>query len=169
MNRKITLAVAALLATSTLAFAAGETIALQDVTPEMFVNTAASSNAFEIRSSELALDKGGKAEVTAFAQQMIDDHTKAGDALKAAAGDAAVPAEMDPRHQEMVKQLEGAEGDDFDRIYTEMQAAAHAEAVALFSAYSQHGTDEALKSFAAETLPTLETHRSHVEEIVAME
>ena len=43
-----------------------------------------------------------------------------------------------------------------------MQQSAHDEAVKLFSKYSKNGDNAALKSFAQETLPTLQDHKKHI-------
>ena len=67
----------------------------------------------------------------------------------------------------MLKLLEGAQGQDFDMLYVDMQAGAHMEAVALFDTYSKPGDDAALTSFAKQTLPTLEMRLMHVKELVA--
>jgi putative membrane protein len=48
-----------------------------------------------------------------------------------------------------------------------MQADAHKEAVALFSAYANSGDDPALKEFAKATLPVLQMHEKHVKDLQA--
>lgn len=165
-----TLLITAILAAApSLALAAPQTIAVMDVAPESFVATAASSNAFEIRSSELAAQKATQPALKAFATQMIADHKAAAEGLKAAAAGLSVPEALAPKHAAMIGLLEGADGAAFDMIYTDMQAGAHAEAVTLFSAFSAHGSEPALKAFAAKTLPTLETHKMHIDQIVAVE
>lgn len=167
MNRMISAATLAFALAAAPALAAPETTAVMDMPPPMFVAMVASSNAFEIRSSQLAEERAQSPEVKDFAAQMIADHTRAGEALATAAGEVPVPADLAPRHREMLAVLEQAQGPDFERIYIEMQAGAHAEAVSLFSAYAQHGTDPELQAFAAETLPTLEAHRSEVSALVS--
>src|SRR5256714_14775513 len=47
-----------------------------------FANSVASATAFEIQSSQLAQKNAKSAEVKAFADQMIADHTKAAGELK---------------------------------------------------------------------------------------
>jgi putative membrane protein len=47
-----------------------------------FVTKAALGNQFEIRSSEIALDKAYSPNVKDFAQMMIKDHSQAGENLK---------------------------------------------------------------------------------------
>lgn len=152
---------AALLAASPAAFA-------QTVTATDFATRATVSNTFEIESSRLALQKSQKAEVKAFAQQMITDHTKAGTEMQAAlAADqiTAPPAALDAPHQQKLQKLQGASGAAFDDAYVAEQKLAHDEAVTLFSTYAQGGEPGALKTFAAKTLPTLKQHQDHVKHL----
>src|SRR5690242_19594464 len=58
--------------------------------PQQFATKAGAAGLFEIQSSQLALTKLQNADIKAFAQMMIDDHTKAGSALKAEAGTQGV-------------------------------------------------------------------------------
>ena len=67
-------------------------------------------------------------------------------------------AMIDARHADMLNQLASVSGRRFDRLYGRMQVAAHQEAVALFAAYAQTGTDPALRAFAQSALPALEHH-----------
>lgn len=138
-------------------------------TPD-FVKTVMSSNEFEIQSSQMADKKASSADVKQFAVQMIKDHTKAGADLKAALEKSKMtpPAAMlAPKHEAMLKQLESADGKDFEMLYIDMQADAHKEAVSLFQTYAGSGDDKAVKSFAEKTLPTLEMHKMHVMKLVA--
>lgn len=136
--------------------------------PQDFADKAGVANMFEIESSKVALEKATSDDVKNFAQKMIDDHTKAGDDMKAAAdsqGGITVPTELDDAHQQMLDQLNNASGDDFDQTYIQMQTDAHKQAVALFDAYSKNGEDGALKDFAAKTLPTLQQHYDMVQQL----
>lgn len=133
--------------------------------PAEFATMASISNLFEIETSTVAIEKAESAEVKAFAEQMIADHTKAAQEMAAAASEEGLtPAtELDERHQQMLDDLENLEGAEFDAAYIEAQVAAHDEAVALFEGYSTSGANGALKEFAAATLPTLKQHQEHVE------
>lgn len=131
---------------------------------EQFVTTAAISNMFEIQSSMMAKSMADSADVKAFAEQMIVDHTKAGEDLKKAAG-GRVPDTLDDKHQSMIDQLNNAHGAAFDKSYVDMQVNAHKEAVALFTNYSQSGDNATLKDFAAKTLPILQQHYDRIQEI----
>jgi putative membrane protein len=168
MLKALLLGVSLLGATAAFAQTATETPAAAapaEVTnPQQFADMASSSNMFEIESSRIALEKASSEEVKTFAQHMIDDHTKAGEDMKAAAqSDGITPAEaLQPAHQAKLDELSGMEGEAFDQAYLSAQVAAHDEAVALFEGFSANGEDSALKAFAANTLPTLQQHREEV-------
>ena len=127
-----------------------------------FVTKAASGGTFEVLSSKMAAEKATKAECKALAEKLIADHSKANDALKAAAGKAgiAVPATLARHHEKMLADLKAAK--DFDAAYLDAQLKAHVEAVDLFTAASTSVKDPGLRDFAAKTLPTLKMHLDHV-------
>jgi putative membrane protein len=135
--------------------------------PQAFADLAASSNMFEVESSQLALERATSDDVKAFAEHMIEDHTAAGEKMKAAAANDGVtpPAAMAEKEQAQLKQLQAAEGDAFDPAYVAAQTTAHDEAVALFEEFSTQGEDSALRGFAGETLPTLQEHQAMVRKL----
>lgn len=136
--------------------------------PQDFVNEAASGGMFEVKSSELALQRSKSDEVKAFAQMMIDDHTKANDELKtiATAKKLNVPAEPAGKAAEHLKAVTDASDADFDTVYLQHQAAAHADTIRLFAAMAGDKTDAELADFAGKTLPTLNKHAEHVVALV---
>ncbi|SEP70210.1 putative membrane protein [Faunimonas pinastri] len=136
------------------------------MTAQKFVDMAGPSNQFEIDSSQSALEKAKSPELKQFAQQMITDHGKAADdmqmALQSEQGVTA-PSGLDKKHQQELDQVNSAK--NFDKAYTTAQVKAHKEAVALFTQYSESGEDGALKTFAAQTLPTLKMHYKMIQDI----
>jgi putative membrane protein len=127
--------------------------------PQEFAMMAAQANLLEIESSRMALEMSKQDAVRAYAQKMIDDHTKAGKEMEqAASADKVVdvPKKLDAGHQAMLDALKGATGEDFDRAYAQMQLEAHEQAVQLFTRYS--GQQGALAEFAKKTLPALQEH-----------
>lgn len=60
---------------------ADTSIAVMQFDKATWVKTVAGANFFEIESSKIALEKSSSEDVKKFAQQMIDDHTKAGEKL----------------------------------------------------------------------------------------
>jgi putative membrane protein len=135
------------------------------------VNTAGVAGMFEIESSNIAIQKAKNGEVKSFAERMIADHTKAAEELKITAQSTpekfAVPDKLDAKHQKLVDELDGAASDKFDAAYVRLQTDAHKEAVKLFESYAKQGDNEALKAFAAKTLPTLKDHYQMIQKIAA--
>lgn len=124
-----------------------------------FVKLVAISDMFEIQSSKLAQTKADEFSKT-FAAQMITDHTKTTEELKALAPKAGVelPTAMDSAHQGKIERLQGLMGVDFDREYDTMQVDAHKDAISLFERYADGGENAELKAWAAKTLPHLKHH-----------
>lgn len=137
--------------------------------PQDFTTKVAIANMFEIETSKLALKMGTRADVKTFAKQMVDDHTKAGVAFKKVlATDTTVtaPKTLDDDHQKKLDDLKAMKaGDDFDSAYISAQKDAHSDAVSLFDNYSKNGTDTALKQFATDTLPTLQSHKDMIDKM----
>jgi putative membrane protein len=128
--------------------------------PQDFANKAGPAGLFEIQSSQLALKMSQSADIKGFAQKMIDDHTKAADDLKAAAGNdgVTVPTTLDADGTTNLQKLQGAKAGDFDALYVQMQTDAHIAAVGLYAGYAQGGQAGAIKDHATKTLPALKMH-----------
>ena len=141
-------------------------------TSQDFVKKTAIGNSFEIESSKVALDKSNSDSVKKFAQHMIDDHSKAGENFKTAVSNsrvdvATIPAELDAKHQALLDKLNSESGAQFDKDYIKAQKDAHKETVALFQSYAAKGDDASLKTFAKNTLPTLEEHKKETASLTA--
>jgi putative membrane protein len=145
--------------------AAAPAMPMQNVNAAEFVNKAANSNMFEIQSSQLALEKTQNDRIRNFAQRMVQDHTQAGDRMKAAAQGQTVPTSLDQEHAQMLQQLQQASGASFERSYVQMQYDGHQKAVALFESYGQSGDNPQLKQFAEQTVPTLREHLQMITQI----
>jgi putative membrane protein len=134
-----------------------------------FVNAAGQAGLAEIETSKLALEHSTNPDVKTFAQMMIDDHTKAGEALKAAAAAAALapPSDtLDETHMRLVNDLtQDKPGESFDADYMHMQVDAHNDAVKLFGDYVKNGKVPQVQSFAEATLPTLEMHKTRADSV----
>jgi len=139
------------------------TAAAAKVDAATFVTMATSSNMLEIQSSEMALQRASSEDVKSFANQMIQDHTKASQEMAAVLQKKgmAMPADLDPKHKQMLQELADNNA-NFDAAYVQLQQAAHEEAVGLFTSYSNNPDDQDLGAFAQKTLPTLKMHLEHV-------
>jgi putative membrane protein len=84
-----------------------------------FVNDLAVAGMAEVELGRMATQLAGSAEVKTFGQMMIDEHTAAGDKLKAVASqyNIAVPIAVDEKHADLRDKLAKLRGADFDREY----------------------------------------------------
>jgi putative membrane protein len=133
-----------------------------------FVTKVAMSDMFEIQASRLAARRGGNAQIKAFANQMIHDHTASSAALRTAIhGDAnlPLPTALDDAHKHMLDDLTNASAADFDQKYIDQQTHAHQDALDLLTNYGQHGDNDALKTFASTVQPTVQHHLDMVKDL----
>ncbi|RRH95274.1 DUF4142 domain-containing protein [Mesorhizobium tamadayense] len=179
MRTLLTVAAVALLAGAPAALAqsnepdaVGPMVTEDKVDTQTFVAAVPNANEFEIQSSKLAEEKSASADVKAFAKQMIADHTKVAEDFKGALSQGQTTASvksagpsLQPKEQQLLGELKGASGKDFDQQYIKMQNDAHKDAVALFSTYAKSGDDPAMKEFAKKTLPALKMHEKHAKEL----
>jgi putative membrane protein len=84
-----------------------------------FVNDVSIANMAEVELGRLAVERSTNAEVKKFGQMMIDDHTKAGDKLKAVASahNIPIPTDLDSKHRDLRDELAKLSGPAFDREY----------------------------------------------------
>jgi len=125
-----------------------------------FMMKAAQSDVAEIQGGQMAKEKAASDAVKKFADQMVTDHTKTSDQMKAMAQSrsVALPTTPSAKDQKDMKKMATITGTDFDRAYMASQVRAHRDAVALFEKEAKSGKDAELKSFAAATLPALQGH-----------
>jgi putative membrane protein len=161
MTRSYLLKFPAALACLTFAFAAAAVDSKLDRSDASFLRQAAENGHAEVEGSKLAVQKAADPKVKAFAQQMIDDHTKAGTELKALADAKGVKVSDEPSlaQKASLKVLASHEGAKFDKAYAEsLGVKAHQDTVKLFKKAANDAKDADIKAFAAKTLPTLEHH-----------
>jgi putative membrane protein len=137
-------------------------------TTQDFVTEAAIGDMFEIRSSQLAVQRAD-GPTKAFAQLMIADHQKTSAELKAMIDaktvNATVPADLDATHKKMLDKLGALNGADFIKQYHDDQANAHKGAVSLFKRYGEKGDNAPLKNWAAQTEMALAHHLDMAKEM----
>jgi putative membrane protein len=125
-----------------------------------YVSNAAIGDMYEIEAGRMAQERAQNADVKAFGQMLVTDHTATSNEMKplaAAAGETA-PTEMDERRKGLLDNLRAASAADFDRVFLDQQVAAHQEAITLHRGYADNGEDAQLKAFAGRTVPKLEQH-----------
>ena len=133
---------------------------------KQFVTSAAMIDMFEIRAGQLAQKKADDPAFQDLAQLTIADHTKTSQQLKPMAANlrgVALPLELDSGLKQKIDQLGSLSGAAFERQYKTEQVEGHKQAVALFESYAKSGDNPELKSWAAQTLPTLKMDLQHAE------
>jgi putative membrane protein len=125
-----------------------------------FATKAAAAGAAEIADAQPVLKNSSRQDVKNFAQRMVGDHTKAGDHLKSIATSEGIafPSGESAADKKNTDALQKLNGTAFDQKYIQGQRTARKQAVSLFTSESKSGQDSQLKSFARQTLPTLQDH-----------
>lgn len=136
---------------------------------EAFVSNATESNVYEIEAGKIAQEKAQSADVKAFGQQMVTDHTAMLNEMKPVITQAGFtpPAELDERRKGLLDNLRAASGAEFDQVYLDQQEAAHEEALTLMRGYAENGDNAALKDLAAKGAPKIEAHLQKVNQLKA--
>lgn len=135
--------------------------------PNGFMTEAARGGMAEVELSRTAQTKAQNAEVKAFSQKMVQDHSNANTELKqlAAKKSVTLPTEMDAAHKTMAESMAKLSGAEFDKAYVAAMVADHEKTVALFQSQADGGTDADAKAWATKTLPTLKMHLEMVKAI----
>jgi putative membrane protein len=125
-----------------------------------FVKMAACGGMAEVDSGQLAASKGTDALVKQFGRQMVTDHGKANDELKALAAQkgAVLPPTTSAKEQRSINKLSELSGAAFDKAYAKDMVADHKTDVKEFKLESEKADDADLRAWAAKTEPTLEMH-----------
>ena len=125
-----------------------------------FIHEAAIGGMAEVDAGKLAEQKAQNADVKKFGQRMVQDHSKANMQLTALAkqADVTAPTTLDRTHQATRAKLEKLSGADFERAYVPVQVSDHEKTIQLFKEEAASDSDQNLRSFASETLPTLQHH-----------
>jgi putative membrane protein len=129
----------------------------------MFVQKAAAAGKMEVEHGKIAAAQASNAQVKAYANKLVKDHTTANTQLMAIAkrhniDTSAAAAAGDPAWKSQT-------GTAFDKAYIDDQVKAHQEAIDLFDKQAKGGTDKELKNFAAKQLPGLRNHLKQAQDL----
>ena len=131
--------------------------AMDDAT---FLQTAIGVNLAEIQMGQLAQANSQNADVKAYGQLLVTDHTASNQKATqlAQADNIQPPTAPSAPDQQMFAQLKGLTGTDFDRMFLKDMVVGHTNALAMFKAKANEGTNNDIGTFAQNTLPTLQQH-----------
>src|ERR1700686_1981955 len=139
---------------STTAASATSKSSTRSATPDVhFAKEAAQGGMAEVKLGQLAQEKGSSDTVKTFGKRMVDDHSKAGDKLKEVASHESItlPSDLSAKDQ---------------AAYARDMVKDHETDVAAFQKEANAGKNDSLKSFASETLPTLQDHLKQAKEMM---
>lgn len=173
-SRLTAFAVAGLVAATTLSFAQQQgqgsqnqrAVSNQDM---RFVEEAAAGGMMEVELGRLAAQRAVSDDVKTFAQRMVEDHTRANQQLLQVATRIGVTLPQDlpadkKSHRDMLAQATGTE---FDRAYMSHMVKDHEKTVKDFQQQAQKGDNQAVRTFAQQTLPTLRQHLELAQSLAA--
>ena len=136
--------------------------ALTDTSAPVFVQKAGGNDMFEVQAAQAAIARTRNADIKAYAQMMVDAHTKSTNDLKAAIAVSAMtlapPLTLPLELQSKLEALSATDASSFNETYIGQQVAAHEEALSLLRRYATEGDTPAIKTFAAAAVPIVEDH-----------
>lgn len=135
------------------------------------MNDLAKGNLAEIDAGKLALEKAKSEDVKKFAQQMIDDHTRALGEVEALARIKGVvlPDGSGAVAKTKAAALKVTSGNFFDREYAKHAGVGdHEKTLKLLQKIQKDAKDDDFKALAAKMQPTVEHHLMMARELAAM-
>ncbi len=146
---------------------AGAALANADAMDLKFAKMAAQGGIFEVKSSQMALQKSQNPQVLNVAKRMVKEHSAANAELKTVAQDnkMALPTDTDPMHKAVISKLSGLSGTAFDKAYMGSQEKAHTDTVGLFEKEISMGKNAGLTAFASKNLPEIEDHTKMIYQV----
>jgi putative membrane protein len=134
---------------------------------QKFVEFASTNDQFEIQAARLAEQRAQDENVKRMAQEIMQDHQQSSQRLQQAAQQASlqVSQQLKPHQQAMLQELQQMQGMEFDREWLYGQVAGHTKAVLKFRDAAKECQNPQIKQFAQQTLPKLQQHLQHAQEI----
>lgn len=132
------------------------------------IMTMAENNLAEIKMSRLAQEKSQNEQVKNFAQQMIDDHTKALNEVQqvAEAKNVSLPTEPNRIQRMRADKLAALSGDAFDQAYmAQAGVSAHKKSHAHLVGAHVRARDPDVRALAARTLPVVDQHLNAAQQL----
>ena len=156
----------------TAPFARGQTAAKpNDAQIAQIVNVA---DTIDVKAGQLALSKSSNAQVKAFAQDMVRDHTQVNEQalilvkkLNVQPQDTETSRALTKQADDEMKQLQGLSGAAFDKAYAENEFAYHKQVnAAVQNTLIPAASNAELKSLLQQGLKIFEGHQQHAEQLV---
>jgi putative membrane protein len=135
-----------------------------------FAMAATQSDEYEIQAARDALAQSQNPQIRAFAQEMIQDHSRTRDSLRQAATSSGMPPPppgMSSDQAVMLSALQSLRGAAFDQAYARQQVLAHSQALAVEQSYAASGMDANLRRVAQTGVPVIQHHLATAQQVRA--
>lgn len=132
-----------------------------------FLKMAAESDMREAHLGQMAEAQASAETVKTFGKTLDQDHTESYRALEQVASSTAqsIPKGIDVARDKSIGQLMHSKGKSFDRDFVRHEIQDHEKAIAAFKREADKGENPQIKSYAQQTLPTLEKHLHQAESL----
>lgn len=133
---------------------------------DTFARQASIGNLTEIQAGRAAEQHGGSAAVRELGHWLVTDHTLAQQLLELSVRYTSVqlPQSLDQQHQQMVQDLSGQSGQQFDQKFLSMMIQDHQRDAAEYQREAQSGRGR-LKGYAMLTLPAVQAHLQEAQQL----
>lgn len=136
----------------------------------VFLQDAAASGVAEIQLGQMALGTASDDKVKALAQSVVDDHTKADDALKslAASKKVSLPTAPTSDARKQSNKLKALTGSQFDEAWSKEMVQDHKDAIKEFTKEGKQTKDGDIQKFVTATLPALKAHLDAAQKLASV-
>ena len=131
-----------------------------------FIKNGIEGSLVEIKAANIAKSRSSNPQIINFANMMITHHTETVNELKKIQADKLVSSRdsINTEHENALAMLSSKSGVEFDKMYIEMMIMDHEKAIELFKGVGNN-TSGTIQTFAAKTLPSLQTHLDEAKKI----
>lgn len=132
-----------------------------------FLKEAAEGGKQEVELGKIAQTNAQSPAVKEFGERMVNDHSKANEQLEDVASKEGVtlPQQPNAMQRAQIEALSKLKGEAFDHAYMKDMVKDHTKDVSEFRHASKNATNPAVREFATQTLPVLESHLNEAKKI----
>ncbi|MES2566885.1 MAG: DUF4142 domain-containing protein [Bacteroidota bacterium] len=127
-----------------------------------FVKETIEGGLYEVKLSEVALIKSSSPQIKLLAKTIVEDHTKSNKELRELALKKGISAPNTLTDNAMMyfEKISKTDGEKFDKAYTKCMKTDHKKEICKFKKEAKKGGDADLKTWAANNVPMLESHKN---------
>lgn len=132
-----------------------------------FMTKAASGGLLEVQLGQQVAQKATTPEAKSFARQMVTDHTKSNNELKALAAqqNITLPTTLGEDQQKVYDEVLAEKGAELDKKYVSAMLTDHQEDIKDYQEAVTKATDTNIKTYAQKNLPILQMHLGMLEKM----